>query len=257
MPENGVRVQLYFCNGFKSNLTRVVTTKQAIRKIYAGEEGFTLIEIAIVMVIVGLLLGGVLKGQEMIENGRVRNAISSLDGVSAAYNSYFDRYRRIPGDDGPNVAALTARGGNWANITQAGNNNGVLLTAAGNTFNGGDENDNFWQHMRAAGFITGNPAAAGVTALPINAFSGLTGITNAATIMADGSGAALNGNKVCLGRVPGKAAAAIDTQLDDGVSNTGSVRATLGTAGTNTTPGVTAVTPPYNEDNEYTVCRTF
>jgi len=229
-------------------------TKQAIRKIYAGEEGFTLIEIAIVMVIVGLLLGGVLKGQEMIENGRVRNAISSLDGVSAAYNSYYDRYRRIPGDDGP-LATLIARGGNWANITLGGNNNGVIASTAGQTFTGAGENANFWQHLRAAGFINGNPADAGVAALPINAFSGLTGITNAATIMA-GLGGALTGNKVCLGRVPGKAAAAIDVQLDDGVSNSGSVRATLGTAGTNTTPGA-AVAPPYNEASEYTVCRTF
>lgn len=231
-------------------------TKQAMRKILAGEGGFTLIEIAIVMVIVGLLLGGVLKGQEMIENGRVRNAISSLDGVTAAYNSYFDRYRRIPGDDGP-IATLTARGGNWANVTQAGNSNGVILSNAGDTFTGGNENDNFWQHLRAAGFVSGDPNLAGGASMPLNAFSGLTGITNDATIMTGpGTTGALAGNKVCLGRVPGKAAASIDAQLDDGVSNTGSIRATLGTAGTNTPPGA-AVAPPYNEANEYTVCRTF
>jgi len=233
-------------------------TKQAMRKIPAGEAGFTLIEIAIVMVIIGLLLGGVLKGQEMIENGRVRNAVSSLDGVSAAFNSYFDRYRRIPGDDGPNLATLTARGGNWVNVTQFGNNNGVIASTAAQTFTGGGENDNFWQHLRAAGFITGAPNLAGAAALPLNAFSGLTGITNDAIMTGPGATGALNGNKVCLSRVPGKAAAALDAQLDDGVSNTGSVRATLGTPGLNTAPAVgAAVVPPYNEGNEYTVCRTF
>ncbi len=73
-----------------------------------AQSGFTLVEIAIVLVIIGLLLGGVLKGQELIENGRVKNAAADMNGISAAYNSYLDRYRRLPGDDGPNLAALTA-----------------------------------------------------------------------------------------------------------------------------------------------------
>ncbi|MBV2234391.1 MAG: prepilin-type N-terminal cleavage/methylation domain-containing protein, partial [Sterolibacterium sp.] len=66
----------------------------------ARQSGFTLVEIAIVLVIIGLLLGGVLKGQEMVENSRVKNAINEMNGVAAAYNSYLDRYRRLPGDDG-------------------------------------------------------------------------------------------------------------------------------------------------------------
>ena len=39
------------------------------------QAGFTLVEIAIVLVIIGLLLGGVLKGQEMIENGKIKSVI--------------------------------------------------------------------------------------------------------------------------------------------------------------------------------------
>ena len=49
------------------------------------QRGFTLIEIAIVLVIIGLLLGGVLKGQELITGARVRNLIGQQDGVKAAY----------------------------------------------------------------------------------------------------------------------------------------------------------------------------
>ena len=66
-----------------------------------AQSGFTLVEIAIVLVIIGLLLGGVLKGQELIENGRVKNAANDMNGIVAAYNSYLDRYRKLPGDDGP------------------------------------------------------------------------------------------------------------------------------------------------------------
>ncbi|MDH3435607.1 MAG: prepilin-type N-terminal cleavage/methylation domain-containing protein, partial [Betaproteobacteria bacterium] len=62
------------------------------------QQGFTLIEIAIVLVIIGLLLGGVLKGQELITSARVRNLISQQDGVKAAFFGFLDRYRAYPGD---------------------------------------------------------------------------------------------------------------------------------------------------------------
>ena len=62
------------------------------------ESGFTLIEIAIVLVIIGLLLGGVLKGQELITGARVRNLIQQQDGIKAAYFGFLDRYRALPGD---------------------------------------------------------------------------------------------------------------------------------------------------------------
>ena len=96
------------------------------------ESGFTLIEIAIVLVIIGLLLGGVLQGQQLIENSRVKSATNTMNGIAAAAFSYQDRYGRMPGDDGP-TATLAARGGNWGgtNIT-GGNTNGILNSTAAN-----------------------------------------------------------------------------------------------------------------------------
>ena len=61
-------------------------------------QGFTLVEIAIVLVIIGLLLGGILKGQEMITQAKIKNVIADFSGISAAYHGYVDRYKRIPGD---------------------------------------------------------------------------------------------------------------------------------------------------------------
>ena len=226
-----------------------------------NQQGFTLVEIAIVLVIIGLLLGGVLKGQELIENSKVKRAAADLNGISAAYNAYLDRYRRIPGDDGPQ-ATLIARGGSWAAFPAdgAGNNNGVLgPILLGATFTGGgtnDEGDAFWMQLKAAGFLTGNPADVNAAALPRNPFNGLTGVTTDPTIMA-----AMPGTKICMGMVPGKLAATLDAQLDDGITNTGTLRATLGAAGTNTNPGAAVVpaagTTGYNEANEYTICRTL
>ena len=164
------------------------------------QQGFTLVEIAVVLVIIGLLLGAILQGTELIDNSRIKKASSDISAISAAFLSYQDRYKRLPGDDGPNVAALTARGGEWATVTQSGNNNGVLTANLNNTWNGGGEHDNVWQHLRAAGYIPGSPADQGAAALPKNAWGGLLGLT----VQAMGGG--LNGTKICMSQVPGKAA---------------------------------------------------
>ena len=63
------------------------------------QAGFTLVEIAIVLVIIGLLLGGILKGQEMITQAKIKNVVNDFNGITAAVNSYQDRYRQLPGDD--------------------------------------------------------------------------------------------------------------------------------------------------------------
>jgi prepilin-type N-terminal cleavage/methylation domain-containing protein len=215
-----------------------------------NQKGFTLVEMAIILVIIGLLLGGVLKGQELIDNSKIKNAINDIKGISAAYNGYVDRFRQIPGDDGP-LATLTARGGSWSGVTWYGDKNGILSSAAADTFTGANETTAFFQHVRAAGFLTGNPLDTNVDALPRNPFGGLTGVsgfTNAVTM-----GFPQNGKYVCMGSVPGKAARSMDVTLDDGIPDKGTFRATQG--GANTTPGAVATT--YDDAQMYTVCTTM
>src|SRR6185503_8407304 len=188
------------------------------------QKGFTLVEIAIVLVIIGLLLGGILKGQEMITQAKIKNVIADFSGISAAYYGYQDRYRAIPGDD-PSANTRWPAAGALPAATQ-GNGNGVV---AGTYNNGGAacaagvEACSWWDHLRRAGFVAGS----GVLQ-PTNAFTGQIGVQT-------GDGAAapaavlggFSGLIVCSANVPDKVAIAMDTQMDDGLPGTGTVRGWL------------------------------
>ncbi len=213
------------------------------------QRGFTLVEIAVVLVIIGLLLGAVLKGQELIDNSRVKNAVSEFNSVKAAAYGYLDRYKALPGDDGP-IGTLTARGSNWTAISVGGNRDGAIGAAANPFAAPTGEHLGFWQHLRAAGFLTGSAADTGVAALPRNAFGGQTGLASLTTQLGN-----FNSRAVCMSQVPGKAATALDNQLDDGRPNSGAVRSTLQAGAASTAPAAAATA--YSEDQRYTVCTTL
>ena len=219
------------------------------RRSPSSQAGFTLVEIAVVLVIIGLLLGAILKGQDLVENSRVKNATNDFNSIKAAAFGYLDRYKSLPGDDGP-VGTLQARGSNWAAITVGGNRDGVIGAGANPFAAPTGEHLGFWQQLRAAGFLTGNPADTGAAALAKNAFGGVTGVAQLTTQLAN-----VNSRVVCMSQVPGKAATALDNQLDDGRPGSGSVRATQQAGNGNTAPGAAAAS--YSEDQRYTVCTTL
>ena len=193
-----------------------------------NNQGFTLVEIAIVLIIIGALLGGVFQGTKLIDNAKVRKAVGELEGVAIAFRVYQDKYGSIPGDDG-DLAALKARGGDWAFVTTVGALGTVLNTVldvdSGSVFNTGadvkEETVAFWQQLRAEGLILGDPSAEGSDAYPTNAFGGLIGVAGATNINFLGG---MPGVKVCMSNIPGDAAISIDAKLDDGKSNTGRIR---------------------------------
>ena len=80
-----------------------------LRKNQSSQAGFTLVEVAIVMVIIGLLIGGVLKGQAMIHNAKVKRLIKDIDGMRAAVLTYQDRFGMLPGDESDPNTPLSAR----------------------------------------------------------------------------------------------------------------------------------------------------
>ena len=175
------------------------------------QAGFTLIEIAIVLVIIGLLLGGVLKGQELITSARVRNLISQQDGVKAAYFGFLDRFRSLPGD-------YTLASTNIANVAAGanGNGNGQIQTFA--VGGGIDEHIAVWDHLSHAGFINGsytyavlpeNPAT-----VPANPYVRYIQLIND-NVYGAGAGAVRHNIKTG-NQIPSEILSEIDRKIDDG-----------------------------------------
>ncbi|MBK9237954.1 MAG: prepilin-type N-terminal cleavage/methylation domain-containing protein [Rhodoferax sp.] len=219
---------------------------------FARQSGFTLVEIAIVLVIIGLLLGGVLKGQELIENARIKGIVSDMKSVQAAYNGYLDRYKAIPGDE--LAATMTARG--WAGAAGAGvAGNGVLAIVVAATFTNGGDQAAVWRGLRGSGLIGGDPnAPATVAGLPTHGGGGVLGVTA-------GPAYGLAGPLVCASGLTTKQAAGVDGLIDGAgaVNNTGSLRGAQGAANPlNPVAAAPAVTA-YNETtaNRWTVCMSL
>jgi len=179
------------------------------------QAGFTLIEIAIVLVIIGLLLGGVLKGQELITAARVRNLISTQDGAKAAYFGFLDRYRALPGDYSGAVANIPA-----CAACQAGNGNGQIL------LNGAIvESISAWEHMSKAGFITGSYVYAAVDApgsTPTNPYGSYVQLIFDA-IYQDPA-ATPRHNLKTGNNIPSDILAEVDRKVDDGLGTGGQFR---------------------------------
>ena len=222
-----------------------------------GQKGFTLVEIAIVLVIIGLLLGGILKGQEMITQAKIKNVVADFSGVSAAYYGYQDRYRAIPGDDS-NASGRWASAGIPATPASGAYGNGVVSGGYATTTSN-EESRLFWLELRSAGFVAGTGQQQ-----PFNAVTGILGVqtgdaaaTTGPTLTSSGNG--FVGLIVCSANLPDKIAIAVDTQMDDGSASTGTVRAIAQTA-PNPAVGVgQAAASAYAETgtNIYTVCRSL
>jgi prepilin-type N-terminal cleavage/methylation domain-containing protein len=195
------------------------------------QHGFTLIEVALVLVIVGLGLGGVMRGQELISAARVRNVASQVDGVKLAYLGFRDRFRQLPGDLPADIANANIPGNPGGcgptNRTPAFCGNGRIDPA---------ENLVVWAQLSRANFIYGTyegtvgPSQAfsvipATTTNPVNSFGGFLMLvsdsdfgdattTTPAAIM----------NVKTGGNVPPWTLAELDRKLDDGFAGTGSYR---------------------------------
>ncbi len=197
------------------------------------EQGFTLVELAIVLVIIGLIIGGILKGQELIASARMKSTMTEIDAVRAAAATFQDKYGGLPGDYFDGQAQLgTPNGITWTAPACDGGNQ--RCDGDGTIEGNGITNETllFWQHLALGNMISGIEVAAAPSAsigagVPSAAIGGGLAVQNqniggrTTHWLRLGTGANLT-----TGAASALQADAIDRKIDDGRPATGSVRTT-------------------------------
>src|SRR5450759_1158205 len=227
-----------------------------------NQSGFTLIEIAIVLVIIGLLLGGVLKGQELINSAKVKNLATDFRNIPVFIYGYQDKFKAIPGDDTAVATTHLAGTAAVAATTPATKQGNGVIDGLWNSLTSTDESYLFWQHVRLAGLAPGPTAIPGTPAVgdgykPVNAAGGEIGIQSnngtLATITSNAAGATNTGMTgtyiICSQGILGKYVKQLDTTMDDGNTDTGSMRTADPAAA-----GKSIATTAIADGSSYTVC---
>jgi prepilin-type N-terminal cleavage/methylation domain-containing protein len=219
----------------------------------AQHSGFTLVEVAIVLVIIGLLLGGILKGQELINGARVKNLASDFRNVPIYVHSYQDRFKAIPGDDTLATSHLTGTPAATLATTPAGKQGNGVLDGDWHSTSATDESRLFWQHVRMANVAPGPTDPADIQYGPKNALGGDIGVSGTTTAQLQIAG--MTGTyQVCSSGVTGKLARQLDQQLDDGDTAGGAMRVVAD----NSALGSPALaTTAIDDAAAYTVCMLF
>jgi prepilin-type N-terminal cleavage/methylation domain-containing protein len=223
------------------------------------QSGFTLVEIAIVLVIIGLLLGGVLKGQELINSAKVKNMAVDFRNIPLFIYGYQDKFRALPGDHATAATAVTGATNCTPTAGTCVPGNGVI----NGTWNAAladaltTETLMFWQHVRLAGLAAGPTAVADANFRPTNADGGLIGIEAGAAAVGGSYILGLSPTYlVCSDAILGKYAKQLDTTLDDGATDTGSVRVVngLGATAPHVRGAAALAVAAVVDSNTYTVC---
>ncbi len=204
------------------------------------QNGFTLVEIALILAIIGILIGGVLKGQEMIINAKIKRLESDNSGLVAAMFTYQDRYIKMPGDDNRASARFSLYQDGVNDPAPAdinGDADGSLggdWMAAANT-----ETANFWKHLRASGLI---PGGGDDDTQPSNAYGGLIGIRDDSLL--------IPGHAIIYGSIEGAIAKILESRIDDGIPISGRIQSDLTPASMNIN-AISTAGPDYLDSLRY------
>ena len=232
----------------RENFTRLVSQPRAARR----QRGFSLPEIAIILALFALLVGGVLLGNGLVAQSRIKSQAKDFVGLAMAVALYADRYGALPGDD-PNAELRwpgRARNGTgdrrisgaYAAVPPAGDPL-ATLTVDGTS----GESLNFWWHLRLADFVVVPPPTVTPVAQPLNNFYGVVGV--------EWEALGFPALAICAANLSGDAAIAIELQFDDGDPRRGFVRAAKQTADNQLLAAADASVTTFTAADRYILCQ--
>jgi type II secretory pathway pseudopilin PulG len=211
------------------------------------QSGVSLIELAVVFIIMGVLLTSVLQSESLADRAKVRNLIRDFRSVQFMLEAYRTQFGAIPGDD-PGAAIHV--GGTESNYKGDGLINGFgNWTGATSSASTIEESPLFWQHVRLAGLSRGNPTRGYAK----NILGGYLGITSSAGRHPNRPAGIRGLYVICSSGIDGRLARQVDVEMDDGVGTTGRMFASA-----EPTPGAAVVTGvptnSYDDVQTFTVC---
>ena len=227
-----------------------------MRKHKTSQAGFSLVELAIALMIIGLIVGGILKGQELLESARLKSILTQINEYRVATSTFIDRYDALPGDFDQATELINEKLLN-------GNNNGVIDGPGLIAHSKDHEAASFWAHLAAANLIpnpgtsTGNYVKFGAGAPKAKIGGGFTICYHPYEDM-PGHWFLLGNENGEKGDAPGLTplqAMSLDKKADDGNPTTGKIRAKDG-AGTKKGSCVT-LKGEYNTKNNEKACVVY
>ncbi len=202
--------------------------ERTILKHRKSEQGFTLVELAIVLIIVGLLITGVLKGQELITNAEISSTATSVRAVDAAISTFRDSYAAFPGDMLPVTAIARIP---TCGTCAGGDGNGRIAQAVGAAGDTGEALV-FWEHLIRAEMLVSNNEVNPVLN-PKTPIAGFFSVGyHPGPALAVGGGAVGQGHFIVIANtdvgtgdtLAASEAARLDRKTDDGLPATGTTQ---------------------------------
>ena len=228
-----------------------------MKLLISRSSGFTLIELSIALVIIGLIVGGVLVGRDLITASVIRSQLSQIESYNTAVNTFRGKYSGLPGDISVSSANQFGfyAGTNCSGVEGQRDNNGLIDGNANPNYlqQAIDETGLFWQDLSTSRLIKdsfpGNPSApvnCNATVGDLGTSPGIAYIGNympqakiapdnfvyvfdygsknwfgiSAVTSVRGSDAMLFSNTT----IPASQAYKIDAKVDDGIPNAGKVQ---------------------------------
>jgi len=219
-----------------------------MKKTFSSKKSaFSLIELSIVLIVIGLLIAGITGGASLIKSSELRSVMSEARGYAVAVNAFYSQYDALPGDYGTAVGTVSTNVGDgdgtiefandydavsegsiaWYALKQIGAIDDTLTTLASNS-----------SQVRGTNIPSSKIKSAGWIFSYVNSQNTvvLTRATTAAT--ADGDEA----DSVATAALLPSDALSIDSKIDDGTANTGKLRSIINTGDTDPDTGCSGTT---------------